>query len=327
MHRHESAVDPELMAFLDEVYAQGVMDFNEMSAQEARALFQGMEGPPPAPEVASVRDISIPSRGVEGRSIAGRLYHPAPGKELPLVVHFHGGGWVWGTLDGSENECRLIAAHGELAVLSVDYRLAPEHPFPAGLEDCVDATRWALAHASELGTDPAKVGVAGDSAGGNLAAAVALELRDASGLPHALAGQYLLFPVLGADFDTDSMRRYATSYLLEREHMEWFFDLYVPAGFARSDPRITPVHASSHARLPPAVIHLPELDVLRSDGEQYAAQLQAAGVPVDLRIAANMIHSFSSLWGVSAEARTEFEEGIRAFSDLLSTPHPNSNSD
>ncbi len=308
---------PEIVAVLEMMNDHPLARFEGMTPQQARDLLAETFPPVFEPPVARVEDVQIVVGEEAGRVIDARLYHPAPGETLPLVVFFHGGGWVWGDLDLTDANCRLMASVGNVAVLSVDYRLAPEHRFPAAADDAVAATRWALHHAAQLGADPARVGVAGDSAGGNLSAVATLALRDDPAGTDPIKAQLLIYPAVDCDLDRPSMHTYGEGYLLERVHMAWFYDHYAPDRAGDRDPRLTPLFATSHAGLPPAVALIAEADVLRDEGEAYVAALQAAGVPCDLILAEGMIHGFIGFWPGSAAARTAYEAGIHRFAALL----------
>ena len=220
-----------------------------------------------------------------------RVYKPANAtKPLPVLVYFHGGGWVLGNLDSHDANCRSLCLGADVLVVSVDYRLAPEHPFPAAIDDCYAVTRWLSTNAASLGGDPSRLAVSGDSAGGNLAAATALLARDRGG--PKIAFQLLVYPVADADFERPSYRENASGYLLSRSTMMWFWDQYVPDKTQRKDDRCAPIHAQSLANLPPALIITAEYDPLRDEGEAYAERLRADGVPVTLRRYDGMIHGF-----------------------------------
>lgn len=241
-------------------------------ALQARGLAARTAGLPLA-----VSDHQIPGRGGE---IRARLYAPeaaeAPG---PLLVYFHGGGWVQGSVATHEASCRLLAHLSGVRVLSVDYRLAPEHPYPAAVEDAVSAYAWAADHAAALGADPARLAVGGDSAGGNLAAVLALVARDDERLPDA-AFQLLLYPVTDVAAKTASYAAYADGYLLTDSGMDWFVGKYLPDPARRAEWRASPSRAPSLSGLPPAYVATCLPDVLRDEGEAYAAALRAAGVAV-----------------------------------------------
>jgi len=238
-----------------------------------------------------VRDIGVPSAAGE---IPVRLYRPH-GAEVgaPLVAYFHGGGWAMGGLDSVDPVCRALATAAGAVVASADYRLAPEHPFPAGLDDCLATTRWLAAEAGSLGGDPARLAVAGDSAGGNLATVVARHLRDVIRL------QALIYPVCDAALDTPSYRDFAEGYGLTAEGMGLYWGLYL-GGREGFDPDASPLRAQDLAGLPPAVVLTAECDVLRDEGEAYAAALRSAGVDVQLRRYDATVHGF---WRWLARAR------------------------
>jgi acetyl esterase len=270
----------------------GQPTLDSMTPPQARAMFS-MAFPTmqaAKPEVAEVRDLA--AEGARG-SIPLRLYRPAGSAAkavLPGIVFFHGGGWVIGDLETYDNICRLLCNASGCAVVSVDYRLAPEHKFPAAAEDCFDATRWIAAHAAELGIDPARLAVAGDSAGGNLAAVVSLMARDAGG--PALKHQLLFYPVTDLSGETESYRVNGRDYFLTQTLMRWFGDHYVRSETDRSDWRASPLLAHTHTELPSATVLVCGFDPLRDEGIAYAAVLQGAGVPTQLIRADSQIHGY-----------------------------------
>ncbi|MEM8994131.1 MAG: alpha/beta hydrolase [Acidobacteriota bacterium] len=233
-----------------------------------------------------------------------RIYTPADlRREPPALVYFHGGGWVVGDLDSSDAFCRLIAGQIPCRVISVDYRLAPEHPYPAAVEDAVAAFRWSWQHADALGIDRRRLAVGGDSAGGNLAAVVSAELAASEGRPCA---QLLIYPVTSARRDTPSYGHFARGFLLERDLMDYFFRHYLGASGqagAADDPRVSPLAGDNFQGLPPTVIATAGFDVLRDEGEAYAKQLEAAGGTVVHRRYPELMHSFASMSGLPATRR------------------------
>jgi acetyl esterase len=249
-------------------------------------------------EVGSVEDRTVPGAAGE---IAARVYRPATPGPHPTIVFFHGGGFVIGDIDTHDDHTRLLCRDVDAVVVSVAYRLAPETPFPGGFEDCVAAALWAVENAGELGGDPDRIAVAGDSAGGNLSAAVTLSLRD-KGI--RLAAQLLLYPAV--DFidgeDHPSRTENGEGYFLTADDMRWFSEHYLPDPARHSDPYASVLRAPDLSGLPPAVIGTAEYDPLRDEGEAYAAALDKAGVPVTVRRFDGLIHGFFGLGHVSPAA-------------------------
>lgn len=243
--------------------------------------------------------------------LALRAYRPhSAHAELPALVFFHGGGWVVGDLDTHDHLCRHLAFAGDVVVLAVDYRLAPEHPFPAAVDDCLAAFRWAHANAAELGLDPARVAVGGDSAGGNLAAVVCLAARDDG--PALPAFQLLIYPCVDFTADNASLRDNATGYLLTRTALEQFYDWYAGTTQDRRDWRVSPQWAATHAGLPPALVQTAEFDPLRDEGIAYAETLRAAGVAVEHRQYAGMVHGFARMGGRVDRGRRALDDAAAA---------------
>lgn len=291
-----ASVHPQAQQILDGKAASGAPPLWELTTDEARAGVEANNATIPAgPDLESVRDIVIPS---QAGGMPARVYSPsesAPG----LVVYFHGGGWVVGSLDGWDSSVRALAAASGCDVVSVDYRLAPEHVFPAAANDAYDALVWA-ASAGGL-ADGRPLVVAGDSAGGNLAAVAALRARDFGGPPIAL--QVLVYPVTDSDLDRRSYREYdGDEYIVNRRDMAWFWDRYAPDPAARANPYASPLRASSLAGLPPAYLVTAEHDPLRDEGFAYADRLRVARVPVEHRHYGSQIHGFFSFTGVLDDA-------------------------
>jgi acetyl esterase len=256
----------------------------------------------------------LPMARVEPRSIPGpageipaRLYlaPSAAPPPPPLLVYFHGGGWTIGDLDTQDGPCRFLAAHSGVAVLSVDYRLAPEHPFPAAVEDALAAFRWAAESAAEIDVDPARIAVGGDSAGGNLAAAVSLLARGDNPRP---AMQALIYPVTDATGGGPSRDLFAAGFMLTKADMEWFERHYLPEASMREDPRVSVLRAGDLSGLPPAYVATAGFDPLRDEGEAYAERMRAAGVSVALRRHPGLIHGFANMTAVSRSARAAMLE-------------------
>jgi len=248
---------------------------------------------------------------------AAALDPPRPRAALPGILYLHGGGWVVGDLDGVDALCRALANRAQAIVASADYRLAPEHPFPAGLDDAETALAWMYARAPSLGADPGRLAVGGDSAGGNLAAALTRRARDAHDPARpALRAQLLIYPALDGALATASAAELAEGYMLTREQMRWYWDAYAPEGAART-PDASPLRASDLGGLPPAVIVLAELDLLRDDGLDYAERLRATGVEVDVRVWPGMVHGFVRLRGLLDDAHAALDEAAARLRTLL----------
>jgi len=286
------ALDPQARAVIDLVIKSGRPAYHTLSPKDARQLFRETRpaSTPTPPEIGAIRNITADG---PGGPIPLRVYRPAgatAGTPLPALVYFHGGGWVIGDLDTHDVQCRQLTAEAGITVVAVDYRLAPEHKFPAAVDDAWAATRWVAEHGSELGVDARRLAVAGDSAGGNLAAVVALLARDA-GAP-AIALQVLVYPVTDIGAETRSYRDFADGYLLTRESMRWFTNHYVKSPSEAQDWRVSPLRAASLAGLPPALVITAGFDPLRDEGAAYAARLVDAGGRVDYVSYGGMIHGF-----------------------------------
>lgn len=261
-----------------------------------------------------VEDISLPvqdAAGADAGRIGARLYRPTTeDRPLPVLVYFHGGGFVHGNLDSHDATCRYLAAGGELAVLAVDYRLAPEYRFPTAVYDCLSAFRFVHDHAGDLGVDPARIAVGGDSAGGNLAAVVSLLARDAGGPLPAL--QLLIVPVTQFGAQTASRSLFAEGFYLTAEDMDFFEDVYLPSGQDPNDPLVSPLQAEDLSGLPPAFVAVAGFDPLRDEGEAYAERLRQAGVHTSVRRFADVVHPFVNAPGASARSRAALDELIGA---------------
>jgi acetyl esterase len=285
-----------------------------LSPPELRIMYAAQRArlQPPRPEVARVEDIAIPGR--DG-PVPARLYLPRDdGGPRPLMLYFHGGGWVVGSVDGYDTTCRRLALKADCVVLSVDYRLAPENPFPAAVHDAWDATRWAVGAAARLGGDPRRVVVAGDSAGGTLAAVVALMARDA-GAP-AIALQALIYPVVDLTRETASHARNARGYMLTTAALRWFYDRYVPDKAMRADWRASPLLHPTLKGVAPALLIAAEHDPLVDEDAAYADRLRADGVVVEHVCFPGMLHPFFTLGGVIDDA-AKAEDLIAAAIDRL----------
>ena len=264
---------------------------------------------PPIP-MARVEALEIPG---QGGTIPARFYAPAnlaAGAPAPLLVYFHGGGWVIGDLDTHDDACRFLAAGAGVAVLSIDYRLAPEHPFPAPLEDAWAGFAWALGNATELGVDPARIAVGGDSAGANLAAVVSLLARAGGGAMPAM--QLLIYPPTDAAASLPSRQLFAEGFLLTKGDMEAFERAYLPPGTDAADPRVSILLAPDLRGLPPAYVATAGFDPLRDEAEAYALRMRDAGVRVALRRHPGLVHSFVNLTALSRTSRGAMLEAAGA---------------
>jgi len=308
-------LDPQAKAVLDRLASMGGQQLHEMSVAQARELILGMVALAGEPEsVARIENRTVP--GSAGQ-IPVRIYTPVGTAPFPVLVYFHGGGWVIGNLDTHDGICRSLANRVGCLVVSVDYRLAPEHRFPAAPEDCYAATRWLAEHAGSLGGDKGRIAVGGDSAGGNLAAVVALMARDRGG--PKLAFQLLVYPATDTDFETRSYRENSEGYFLSRADMVWFWNHYAPRDEDRRNPYAAPLRAASLRGLPPALVITAEFDPLCDDGNAYAARLREDGVPVRLSQQDGLIHGFFQMGAVIDRGRASVDEGSRALKDAFAT--------
>ncbi len=293
---------PQAQAFVDTLATKRGPGWTEMTPAEARKAYDSLtELVGTGPELHQIEDRSLPDM------LPVRIYRPSATRPLPVVMYFHGGGWELGNIETHDTLCRRLAQGSGCTVVSVDYRLAPEHHFPTALEDCCTATRYVAEHAAEIGIDPARIAVCGDSAGGNLAAGTALKLRDENG--PKLHSQWLIYPVIEANFEGGSYRAFGAGHGLTRAEMQWFWDQYVPKAEDRTNPYVAPILAKSLAGLPPAHVLTAEYDVLRDEGEAYAARMKAEGVPVTLQRYDGMLHGF-------VHFSEPFDDGKRAVADL-----------
>ncbi len=277
-------LDPQVRQFLDRQAAMGVPASGTVSHIEQRAVARA--------RVMLVDERKIPGPGGE---IPVRIYTPAVMRPLPVVVFFHGGGWVTGDLDTCDFACRTLSEWARCLVVSVNYRHAPEYPFPAALDDAYAATAWVVEHAEELRADAGRVAVGGFSAGGNLAAAVALKAK-AEGSPTVFY-QWLAYPVTDANFERPSMLENETGYGLSQASMRWYWDQYIRNPADRTNPLAAPMQAKNLAGLPPAFVMTAEFDPLRDEGEAYAERLRVAGVRTKLKRYDGLIHGFLNNMG------------------------------
>ena len=281
-------LDPEAKASLEKRIEMGVLEPHESSPEEARAL-QAARPNLPGPEMAAVSDHLAP--GPHG-DVPVRVYVPVTDDAgpLPVSMWFHGGGWVIGSVETNDATARALAKAAGAIVVSVDYRLAPEHRFPIPFDDSYAATVWAAENAASLGGDPSRLAVAGASAGGNLSTTIALRARDENG--PALVHQSLIYPVTDRDFSRPSYKENGEGYGLSYASMVWFFDCYLSSEADASNPYVAPMLAEDLSGLPPAFVLTCEYDPLRDEGEAYAERLRAAGVPTKHSRYDGMIHAF-----------------------------------
>jgi acetyl esterase/lipase len=292
-------LDPIAAGLLQQMEEAGMPPLNEMSPDDARVAAEGFRELAGEPEdVADVRDTTFPGPGGD---VPIRIYTPAGEGPLPCLVYYHGGGWVLGDIQGLDTTCRALANAAGCVVVSVEYRLAPEHKFPAPFDDSYAALEWVVANAASIGVDPGRLAVGGDSAGGNLAAAVALQARDTGGPGIRL--QLLVYPVTNHDYGTPSYTSNGDGYLLTQDMMKWFWDHYLPSAEHGRNPLASPLLADDLAGLPRAVVYTAEFDPLRDEGEAYAARLKEAGVPVAQQRFDGQIHAFFQMLGVFPAAR------------------------
>lgn len=284
-------IDPALAPILDALNAMPQMN----PPYDPAAIRAADEQPMPIPkaEIAEVRDVLLNTTHGDTQA---RLYHPQPGRNLPVLVFFHGGGWVGGTIDTHDPLCRAIASASDLPVISVAYPLSPENRFPVAINLLRAALNTIVAKASELGIDASRIALGGDSAGGNLAAALALSIREHGGPD--IAHQLLFYPVIDNDFTRASYAENATGYMLTSDMMQWFWAQYLGDANAVAEPLAAPIRAESLAGLPSATIITAELDPLRDEGVAYAQKLEADGVKVQHITAPGVLHGFASMLGM-----------------------------
>jgi acetyl esterase len=310
-------LDPQIAAILSLLEQGGGGNLGGATIEQARTYFDmstvGLRDPATLAHVRSVDDATIPGPAGE---IPIRIYRPDVDGDVPTMAFFHGGGFAIGSIATHEDHARMICRDVGIVVVSVDYRLAPEHPFPAGFEDCLAATRWVGDNVASLGGDPERIVVGGDSAGGNFSAAVALATRESG---PKLAAQFLIYP--GVDFAEDadypSRLENAEGYFLTLEDMIWFSNHYLPDGVDHNDPRASPIRAEDLSGAAPAVIGTAEFDPLRDEGEAYAKALADAGVEVRLQRYDGLIHGFFGMGPYSAAAAAAVADMNQALKDLL----------
>jgi acetyl esterase/lipase len=310
-------LDPQVQTLLDQAAAAGRPPLRSQTVEESRALMRSMipvRGP--GPEVRSVANRTIAGTGGD---IPVRVYRPEGRGPFPLLVWFHGGGWVLGDLDTADSTCRSLTVKAGGVVVSVDYRLAPEHPFPAGVDDAYAAASWVASHASEVDGDPGRIAVGGDSAGGNLATVTASQAKRRGGPQFCF--QLLVYPVTDGTMDQPSYRDNGEGYQLTADAMEWFYDLYLGSR-DHKDPLASPLYAKvgDLAGLPPALVITAEFDPLRDEGEAYSRRLEEAGVPVKLSRYDGQIHGFFALDTLIDAGRAALDEAAAALREAFAYP-------
>lgn len=304
-------LDPQARDFLDKLERSRAPKMHELSPEDARALVVPLRVP---------RD---PSVTVENRTIPGpagalpvRFYQPAePHGALPVVVFFHGGGWVVGSIASHDAMCRRLCSQSRCVLLSVEYRLAPEHKYPAAVNDAFAATQWAANHGREIGGDPARIAVAGDSAGGNLAAAVCLMARDRGG--PAIAAQVLIYPITDYMPDFESYHRNGRGYFLDTEAIVWFWRQYLANEAQADEVTASPLRTRDLSGLPTALVLIAEYDPLADEGVAYADRLEEAGVRVERFMADGQIHGFLRRLDVFDQAAAMCDKLAAAASRVL----------
>ena len=302
---------PEYQAMLEQLADAPGPAITEMSPTEARELYRTMRPANPELAVGRVTDRSIP--GADG-DIGLRIYTPTGDGPHPVLVNFHGGGWVIGDLDTADGVCRDLCNTAQCVVVSVDYRLAPEHVFPAAPDDAYAATCWAADNQAALNGN-GKIGVCGESSGGNLAAVVCLKARDEAG--PQIDFQLLLYPVVDCDMTRQSYVDNGSGYFLETDTMVWFWNHYCPDLERRKDPAASPLLAESHGNLPPALVVTAEFDPLRDEGGLYAETLQAAGGDAQVVCYDGLVHDFFATATIFQASRPGFEHACSALRDAL----------
>jgi acetyl esterase len=305
---------PEAQSFIDNLAEQNPPGWEDLGVDEAREVFETFEPMlGDAPDLSRIEDHTLPS------GVRIRLYCDQP-DPAPVVMFFHGGGWVLGNLDTHDPLCRRLAANSGCTVVAVEYGLSPENPFPGPVNDCYQATEFVIANASQLNVDASRIAVAGDSAGGHLATSVAIKARDEMGPKISL--QVLMYPVIEPKFETGSYQEFADGFGLTRKNMIWFWQHFLDG--QDPFPNAAPSHAESHHGLPPAIVVTAEYDVLRDEGNAYARRLQKDGVDVFHRQYEGMLHAFLHFAGL-------FDTGIEAGKEIamevgrrLKADHPRS---
>ena len=309
-------LDPSFVPYLDSVIATRTRPINEDNIVERRQRMAALRS---TNATAPPDDIEIATHQMQccNHVVAVRVYRPrAALSNMPCIAYFHGGGWMYGSAEQSDPTAIRYCREVQAVVVSPDYRLSPEHPFPAGFEDCWQTLQWVVACSKDIGVDCARLAVAGESSGANLAAACALAARDAK---LALALQVLLYPALGIDFETSSYRDNAHAPVLSRSEMMYFWDHYLSNDRCTTDPHAVPLAAVDLRALAPAWIATAEYDPLRDDGVHYAQRLKAADVEVHYQNATRLPHGFMRAWSVSQDVQIIAGQAVQAFRDRFNS--------
>ncbi|WP_296444280.1 alpha/beta hydrolase [Rhodoferax sp. UBA5149] len=315
-HRNPRALlTPAMHSVLERMARAGQVPLHALTPQQARLAYEVGSGflEIPSPKLHRVEDFTLPAR--DDHALPVRLYAPA-GENLPVLVYFHGGGFTIGSVTTHDVLCRTLSGLGDCAVLSVNYRLAPKYKFPVAHDDGWDAVQWVARHGASRGLDVSRMAVGGDSAGGTLAAACALQARDAA-LPLAL--QLLFYPGCAAHQDTPSHKTFAHGFVLEEPNITYFFNHYLRTAADRDDWRFSPLNAPDVEGVAPAWFGLAECDPLVDEGVLYADKLRAAGVPVDLEIYRGVVHGFIMMGRVVPEAHRAHADAARALKKAFLT--------
>jgi acetyl esterase len=308
-------LDPQAQAVMEQVATLGFPPVHQVSPEQARANNRARPRAP-GPAVGRVEDRRLP--GPEGE-IPVRIYTPEGTRPFPALVWFHGGGWVVGDLESADATARHLTVGANCVVVSVDYRLAPEAKFPGPAEDCYAATKWVAQNPASINTDSGKIAVGGDSAGGNLAAAISLMARDRGGPPLAL--QLLVYPVTDRDFSTESYVQNAEGYQLTRDSMVWYWEHYLKADADAANPYAAPLQAQDLRNLPPALVITAEYDPLRDEGEAYAHRLEAAGVSTTCTRYDGMIHGFFGMAAAINKGKQAIAQASAALKEAFASQY------
>lgn len=317
MSTTDEGLHPQVQALRDRLRRDRVPHLSTLSIQQARAADRAAAaaGTGAAEPVKEVRDIEFP--GPAGQ-LPARVYRPDGAGRLPVLVYFYGGGWSLGTLDTCDGVCRMITNAAGCVTVATGYRLAPEHKFPAAVEDCHAGARWVAAHAAELGADATRLAVGGDSSGGNLAAAVALLARDLGG--PAIRHQLLVYPNTDYQAGTPSMREIADEYFFNPASVRWYWGMYLGAHEDGMNPLASPLRADDLSGLPAATVITAGYDPLRDEAEMYARKLEAAGVPAEIIRYDGMMHGFFTMVGALEVARDAVREAAARLRAAFATP-------